>query len=787
MRQQTPRWPSSRRWVIVVMITVSLVILGQVSFAAANRQPLLGLRAEINQGQTIISRVQPAGRAWVAGIRPGDTVTALSDRPVTTRDSPEAVSTAEKVTVRSPSGQIITLSVSDDSGISPRLRTSFLVIAVSFLTVGGLIFLLTPHVISALVALTFGTSAAAALLAAIATSSGLPWAYLVEFIAVITFSASTFLLFLVFPVNRLAFRRHRWLAITCISVNVILILLYVVVFTFISTAYEILRPVSFAAVTLNLLGAVALMLEAIARPQLVPAETRRSAGLVAIGAFAGVAPICALSLVPRVLGFSDVVAPEVAILSIVFLPVSLGAVALNRQFFGISRIVSRGLVAIAVWLGLLTVYTVAFYGLAKVIDPTGILVFHFGMVMASVALVATTFWPLQHRMRHLLERGLFRDVYDYADTLRDLSGEIVHLASVEAIASHVLARLGETLDLTWAAIVLDGADAASSAYGWGKYPSRSDLLTFAEARLESSPATSQVVPLVADGMSIGMLVIGPKRYDAELLPGDRRLIATLAPLVATALQSALLVRRLEIQVAVLEDRERTLAALSTRLLQIQEEERRRVAYEIHDELAQVAASTHQHLQALAKQHPPESPEEREKMDRAMELAQRTVREARRMVANLRPTVLDDFGLAAAIRLQVGELQNAGWEISYQALPAEDRLPAAIETTFFRVAQEALTNVRKHAKTSKVRIALTRAGSIVRLEVQDWGPGFDVNAAKAGTGVGEHMGLLGMRERLALIDGSFTLESQPGRGTRIIAEASTASQVATEARARSNGV
>ncbi len=786
MRQQTLWWPSSRRWVIVVLIIVSLVILGQLSFAAANRQPSLGLRGGISQGQVIISRVQPASRGWVAGIRAGDTVTALGGRPVTARDGPETVSAAAKVTVRTGSGRIITLSTADDAGMSPRLRTSFLVIAVSFLAVGGLIFLLTPHVIPALVALSFGTSAAAALLAAIATSSGLSWAFLVEFIAVITFSATTFLLFLVFPVNRLTFRRRRWLAITCITVNVVLILLYVAVFTFNSTAYEILRPVSFAAVTLNLLGAVALMLEAMARPRLVPAETRRSAGLVTVGTFAGVTPLCTLSLVPRVLGLSDVVTPEVAILSVVFLPVSLGAVALNRQFFGISRIVSRGLVALAVWLGLLTVYTVALYGLARVIDPAGNLIFHFGTAMASVALVATTFWPLQHRVRRLLERGLFRDVYDYAATLRDISSEIVHLASVEAIASHVLARLGGTLDLTWAAIVLDGADTSTSTYCWGKHPSSSDLPKFPEAGHYSSPAASHVVPLVADGMSIGTLAIGPKRYDAELLPGDRRLIATLAPLVATALQSAHLVRRLEIQVAVLEDRERTLAALSTRLLQIQEEERRRVAYEIHDELAQVAASTHQHLQALAKQHPAESLEEQEKMDRAMELAQRTVREARRMVANLRPTVLDDFGLSAAIRLQVEELQNAGWEISYQALPADDRLPAAVETTFFRVAQEALTNVRKHAKSTKVRIALSRAGSIVRLEIQDWGPGFDVNAAKAGTGVGEHMGLLGMRERLALIDGSFTLESQPGQGTRIIAEASTASQVAAGARERSNG-
>ena len=219
--------------------------------------------------------------------------------------------------------------------------------------------------------------------------------------------------------------------------------------------------------------------------------------------------------------------------------------------------------------------------------------------------------------------------------------------------------MGGKLDLTWAAILLDGADPLTSTYCWGNCPPIADLPTLAEAALDGRQIYAQFVPLVADGMSIGTLEIWCKRHDVELLPQDRQLIATLAPLIATALQTALLVRRLEIQVAALEDRERTLAMLSIQLLQIQEDERRRVAYEIHDELAQVAASTHQHLQALARQYPPESTDEQEKIDRIMDLAQRAVREARRVVANLRLTVLDDFGLAAAILFQIEELQNAG--------------------------------------------------------------------------------------------------------------------------------
>jgi hypothetical protein len=204
---------------ILVMVIVALAILGQVSIDAESGPPSLGLRAEVRQGQMVISRVQPASVSWNAGIRPGDIVTAMDGKPVTERDNPATLLTATDVSVRSPSGQVITATVVGNTGFSGRLRTSFLVIAIAFIAVGGLVFLLTPDNVSALVALGLGGSAAAALLAAIGTSMGASWAFLVEYIAVLTFSASIFLLFLVFPINRLAFRRRRLIALICIAVT----------------------------------------------------------------------------------------------------------------------------------------------------------------------------------------------------------------------------------------------------------------------------------------------------------------------------------------------------------------------------------------------------------------------------------------------------------------------------------------------------------------------------------------------------------------------------------------
>jgi signal transduction histidine kinase len=200
-----------------------------------------------------------------------------------------------------------------------------------------------------------------------------------------------------------------------------------------------------------------------------------------------------------------------------------------------------------------------------------------------------------------------------------------------------------------------------------------------------------------------------------------------------------------------------------------EEERHHVAYELHDGLAQVAASAHQHLQAFASHYRPRSPQARQELDRALELAQLSVREARRLIAGLRPTALDDFGLATALRLQVETQRNEGWTIIYDETLGSERLPPTIETTLFGVAQEALTNARKHASTTRARLALERHSSTVRLEVQDWGNGFEPLAVLQEASLGEHVGLREMQERVELIGGHFMVSSQPDAGTLVVAE------------------
>lgn len=229
------------------------------------------------------------------------------------------------------------------------------------------------------------------------------------------------------------------------------------------------------------------------------------------------------------------------------------------------------------------------------------------------------------------------------------------------------------------------------------------------------------------------------------------------------------------------EREQRLQDLVRRLQVAQEEERRRVAYEIHDGLAQVAASAHQHLQTYADYHAPNSSSEREALRLTVELVQRTVREARRVIAGLRPTALDDFGLATAIRLEVEALRGEGWQATYDGRLGDRRLPPTTETALFRVAQEALNNVRKHAGPARVAVTLEEQEDVVRLEVRDWGRGIGATGPQDVPRPGEHLGLIGMQERVGLLGGRCIVHSQPGAGTRVIAE------VPLAARAPSGGV
>ncbi|WP_273844826.1 PAS domain S-box protein [Rubrobacter calidifluminis] len=272
------------------------------------------------------------------------------------------------------------------------------------------------------------------------------------------------------------------------------------------------------------------------------------------------------------------------------------------------------------------------------------------------------------------------------------------------------------------------------------------------------------LPLRIHEHTLGVLeVYGPD----DLTEGQMvEILISLASKAASALENARLYGELA-------EREKRLQDLVGKLFTAQEEERRRIAYEVHDDLTQMAVAAYQHLQAYAAL-PEEARGGSRLLEQGIEMVRRTISESRRVIAELRPTELDDFGLAASIRLRAEALREEGWDISYEENLGGERLSPTVETALYRVFQEAITNVRKHAGTRKVKIELARKGNEVSLRVRDWGCGFDPGDL-VGEGPGERVGVSGMRERLSLLGGSFDLLSRKGWGTAITARVPVAWQ------------
>jgi len=252
-------------------------------------------------------------------------------------------------------------------------------------------------------------------------------------------------------------------------------------------------------------------------------------------------------------------------------------------------------------------------------------------------------------------------------------------------------------------------------------------------------------------------------YGSEALAQrDLWTLSSLASQAASALENARLFEELA-------ESKQELHEMVGRMMVAQEEERRNVAYEIHDGLTQLAVLAYHRLEIFAEHHSCRCAESEQELAELMALCRQVIGEARRLIANLRPTTLDDFGLAAAIRMQVDELRAEGFEATYEEALGEEQLPVVLETVLFRVAQEALTNARKHAKTDRVHVALRRREDVVRLEVRDWGRGFDPIKVKCGNGPGERVGISSMHERIALLGGDLHIRSRPGAGTSVLAQ------------------
>ena len=363
------------------------------------------------------------------------------------------------------------------------------------------------------------------------------------------------------------------------------------------------------------------------------------------------------------------------------------------------------------------------------------------------------------------------------ESLNEIGGALVGELELEPLLNLVATRLRELIGARLVAIALPAGDALRIAAAAGEGASdlgsigslegdsktgrvlergRSErvdsLLEDPEVNQDAArrlgASSGMYVPLLARDRPIGVLVahdkLGPDpRFDS----GDLRLAEQFAARAAIAVDLSRRVARDALR----------------RVVAGQELERRRLARELHDETGQALTSI---LLGLRTVEDAGSAEEmRQAASDLRELVVGTLQDVRKLAVQLRPKALDDFGLAAALERLVQTFSEAsGIRVELETQLGETRLPPEVETALYRIVQEALTNIVKHAEAPNVSILLVRRGSSATVVIEDDGQGFDPEKTRD-----EGLGLIGMRERVELHDGRLTVESAPGSGTTLVAE------------------
>lgn len=260
--------------------------------------------------------------------------------------------------------------------------------------------------------------------------------------------------------------------------------------------------------------------------------------------------------------------------------------------------------------------------------------------------------------------------------------------------------------------------------------------------------TGLYVPLVVHKRAIGVIIAHDKAGpDPRFSDDDLRLAETFAARAAVAVDLS----------------ERVARDSLRRVVAAQELERRRLARELHDETGQALTSILLGLKSLDDASDLE--EVRARAAKLRDLVVETLHDVRRLAVELRPKALDDFGLVPALeRLAETFAEQTGIAVDFEAALGGERLPGEVETALYRIVQEALTNVVKHAGASRVSVILSRKDGAVTAVIEDNGRGFEARGTD-----GRGLGLVGMRERIGLLDGRLQIESTEGAGTTIVAE------------------
>jgi len=269
--------------------------------------------------------------------------------------------------------------------------------------------------------------------------------------------------------------------------------------------------------------------------------------------------------------------------------------------------------------------------------------------------------------------------------------------------------------------------------------------------------TQVVVPLKSKGTVQGVLAVAT-RERRRFLPEDLELITAIGNQIGVAIENARLYENMRFY--------------ARQITRAQEEERKRIAREAHDETAQILVALSRRLEALTTTSEPLPETVRERLEQLRALASSALQSVRRFSRDLRPPVLDDLGFLPAVEGVLAVLEEEGIQTRLEVSGTPRRLSPEEELALFRIAQEALNNIRRHASASLVVVEVTFDPARVRMSIQDDGQGFDAPETVVDLAGSGKLGLIGMHERARILGGTLAIQSARGRGTTVVVDVPT---------------
>lgn len=265
-------------------------------------------------------------------------------------------------------------------------------------------------------------------------------------------------------------------------------------------------------------------------------------------------------------------------------------------------------------------------------------------------------------------------------------------------------------------------------------------------------------PIVSRGNLTGILVLGVKQSDVPYSDEEIEMLMTMCNGAAVVTENARILDSLRQQ-------QQRAELLLTQVVQAQEEERQRIASDLHDSVAQwLVRASYQAQVCLALLSQNKNEELLEDLKAIEEILLTSIKELRTVLAGLRPPALEELGLTHAVQQDMQRLMSQGVACTFEVEGKVSRMPASVEIAAFRTAQETLTNVSKHAKASEVFLKMDFKNDELLIRIRDNGRGFDVSKTLEGAASDGHMGLLGIKQRVDALGGVLQITSEQGSGT-----------------------